>query len=75
MPTPKGTMPDLQHFFSRPARAVAPDLIGAGFLSNGAGGIIVETEAYEPTEAASHAYNGPTNRNRAMFGAPGRAAT
>jgi DNA-3-methyladenine glycosylase len=66
-------MPGLKHFFSRPALAVAPDLIGASFLSNGAGGIIVETEAYEPTEPASHAYNGPTNRNRAMFGAPGRA--
>ena len=52
---------------------MARDLIGAGFLSNGAGGIIVETEAYEPTEAASHSYNGPTNRNRAMFGPPARA--
>ena len=72
MPTAKTTMPDLTDFFSRPARAVAPDLIGASFLSNGAGGIIVETEAYEPTEPASHSYNGQTNRNRAMFGGPAR---
>ena len=33
----------------------------------------METEAYEPTEAASHSYNGQTNRNRAMFGGPAGA--
>jgi DNA-3-methyladenine glycosylase len=60
----------LTDFFSRPAPVVARDLVGAGFLARGVGGDIVETEAYEPGDAASHSFRGETRRNRAMFGPP-----
>jgi DNA-3-methyladenine glycosylase len=59
---------NLQGFFSRPSPEVARDLIGAQFLVDGVGGVIVETEAYDSSEPASHTYGGPTPRNRAMFG-------
>ena len=58
-------------FFGRSVLEVAPDLIGATFLVNGVGGIIVELEAYHHTEPAAHSFNGPTPRNRVMFGPPG----
>ena len=58
-------------FFARSVHEVAPDLIGATFLVNGVGGIIVELEAYHHTEPAAHSFNGPTPRNRVMFGPPG----
>jgi DNA-3-methyladenine glycosylase len=58
-------------FFARSVHEVAPDLIGATLLFNGVGGIIVEVEAYHHTDPAAHSYNGPTPRNRIMFGPPG----
>lgn len=63
----------LTAFFLRPALAVAGDLIGASLAIDGVGGVIVETEAYEPDDPASHSYGGVKNRNRAMFGPPAHA--
>ena len=58
-------------FFDRSVHEVAPDLIGATLLVNGAGGLIVEVEAYHHTDPAAHSFRGPTPRNRVMFGPPG----
>ncbi len=61
------------HDFDRSSLDLARELIGATLLFDGAGGVIVETEAYDPTDPASHSYAGPTARNASMFGPPGRA--
>jgi DNA-3-methyladenine glycosylase len=60
-------------FFDRDVHEVARALIGAELLVDGVGGTIVELEAYEPTDPASHAFRGPTARNAAMFGPAGRS--
>jgi DNA-3-methyladenine glycosylase len=60
-------------FFARSVHRVAPDLIGATFLCNGVGGVIVEVEAYHHTEPAAHSFGGMTARNAVMFGPPGYA--
>lgn len=62
---------DPVRFFSREVTLVARELLGAEFYVDGVGGIIAETEAYHPTEPASHAHRGKTERNAAMFLGPG----
>ena len=59
--------------FKCEAHEVAQLLIGATLLVDGVGGRIVETEAYDMEDPASHSFSGPTPRNQAMFGPPGRA--
>mgnify|MGYP001595085980 CR=1 FL=1 len=59
--------------FAGDAVDVARSLIGATLLVDGVGGLIVEAEAYDMTDAAAHTHRGPTERNRAMFGPPGHA--
>jgi len=58
-------------FFARSVHEVAPDLIGVTLLVDGVGGPIVEVEAYDQEDPASHAFRGPTVRNAVMFGPPG----
>jgi DNA-3-methyladenine glycosylase len=59
--------------FTRNSSEVASRLIGMTLLVGGVGGIIVETEAYDAEDPASHSFSGPTPRNAVMFGPPGRA--
>ena len=63
-------------WFDRPAAILAPDLLGARLVHDGAGGTvggnIVEVEAYEgPEDLAAHSSRGRTARNAVMFGRPG----
>jgi len=63
-------------FFARASTVVAPDLLGHVLVRRLPTGEvlrarIVETEAYEPDDPASHAFRGRTARNRVMFGAAG----
>jgi DNA-3-methyladenine glycosylase len=60
-------------FFARSVHEVAPALIGCTLLVDGVGGRIVEAEAYDSEDPASHGFRGETARNRAMFGPPGHA--
>lgn len=59
--------------FAQPSDQVARQLIGVLVFIDGVGGRIVETEAYDRDDPASHTYNGETPRNASMFGAPAHA--
>lgn len=67
---------DTLAFLYGPSSEVAPRLLGCIFertLDNGIilSGKIVETEAYDQTDTASHSYKGKTPRTEVMFGPPG----
>ncbi len=59
--------------FNADSHWVAQRLLGVTLLVDGVGGRIVETEAYDQSDPASHTYAGPTPRCAAMFGPPGHA--
>ncbi len=61
-------------FFARSVHEVAPELIGATLLLDGVGGTIVEVEAYDQDDPASHGFRGRTARTASMFGPPGHAS-
>jgi DNA-3-methyladenine glycosylase len=62
-----------REFFDRSVHEVARDLIGCRLAVGETAGVIVETEAYEASDPACHAYIGRTARNEVLFGAPGHA--
>ena len=64
---------DSQALWRRHPAQVAKALIGWELTVGGAGGRIVETEAYHHEDPASHSFTGPTARNAVMFGPVGRA--
>jgi DNA-3-methyladenine glycosylase len=59
--------------FNESSPKVARALIGAVLLVDGVGGRIVETEAYDADEPASHGFRGQRPHNAALFGPAGHA--
>lgn len=72
--------PLVRSFYARNTVKVARDLVGCTLVRKVRGGratlagVITETEAYmSSSDPASHAHNGMTERNKAMFGKVGCA--
>jgi DNA-3-methyladenine glycosylase len=61
------------HFFERTVHDVARDLIGCTIVHGETSGVIVETESYHADDEACHAFGGPTERSRVLFGPPAHA--
>ena len=72
----RGVTNSLREALSGPVLEVAPKLLGMYLVTESEAGraavMLTEVEAYAGNhDPASHAYRGPTERNRSMFGAPG----
>jgi DNA-3-methyladenine glycosylase len=67
----------LNEILAQPAAQVAPQILGWQLVREINGqrlvGRIVEVEAYDQADAASHSFKGPTPRTEVMFGEPGFA--
>ena len=59
-------------FYERPADVVAANLIGKIFAYGPLRGRIIEVEAYDEKEPASHGFSGLRKGNATLFGPPGR---
>src|ERR1700690_4630989 len=59
-------------FYERPAPLVSAELIGKVFAYGPLSGRIVEVEAYDEKEPASHGFSGLREGNKTLFGPPGR---
>jgi DNA-3-methyladenine glycosylase len=70
----RATEPVRPDFFARPARELAPELLGCILLHGETAGMLVETEAYLGLDdLAAHASRGLTPRTKVIFGPAGRA--
>jgi DNA-3-methyladenine glycosylase len=72
--TVQSSKPTNKTFWQKPASQLAPRLLGSILEATINGRVarvrIVETEAYDQTDVASHSYRGQTPRTKVMFGPP-----